>query len=55
MADIISSSNEIPVINVTVNTNSLARVEVTPGGGAAGGTGGNPGGATLPGIRREAP
>lgn len=40
MADIISSSNEIPVINVTVNTNSLARVEVTPGGGAGGGVGG---------------
>lgn len=39
MADIISSSNEIPVINVTVNTNSLARVEVTPGGGAGGGVG----------------
>ena len=49
MTDIISSSNEIPVVNVTVNTNSLARVEVTPGGGIGGG-GGGPGstGATGP-------
>jgi collagen type VII alpha len=45
VTDIISSSNEIPVVNVTVNTNSLARVEVTPGGGVGGG--GSPG-ATGP-------
>ena len=39
MADIISSSTEVPVINVTVNTNALARVDVFEGGGGGGGTG----------------
>jgi hypothetical protein len=46
VADIISSSTEIPVINVTVNTNALARVEVTPGGGVGGGGGTGPQGST---------
>lgn len=37
MSDIISSSTEIPVLNVTVNTNALAQVNITPGAGACGG------------------
>lgn len=43
MADIIASTNEIPVINVTVNTSALARVEITEGGGVGGGGIGNTG------------
>lgn len=36
MTDIVSSSNEIPVINVQVNTNALAKVTVTQGSGGGG-------------------
>jgi hypothetical protein len=39
VADIIASTNEIPVINVTVNTSALARVQITEGGGVGGGIG----------------
>lgn len=37
MSDIISSSTEVPVLNVIVNTNALAQVNITPGVGACGG------------------